>query len=97
MRVLHLIKTPVGAGWALRQIRELVQLGVTVHVALPGEGPMRGRYNEVGAIEHTLQTDFPVRAPRQFPKLAPKFLRLSKVYSGKSSTVILSGLPLSCT
>lgn len=76
MRVLHLIKTPVGAGWALRQIRELVQLGVTVHVALPGEGPMRGRYSEVGAIEHTLQTDFPVRSPWLFPELAAKLSAL---------------------
>ena len=78
MRVLHLIKTPVGAGWALRQIRELVQLGITVHVALPDDGPMRGRYNEVGAIEHTLQTDFPVRCPWRFPELAAKLSALVK-------------------
>lgn len=78
MRVLHLIKTPVGAGWALRQIRELVKLGIEVHVALPGGGPMTGKYNEAGATEHLLQTDFPVRAPWRFPALSTKFSALIK-------------------
>ncbi len=78
MRVLHLIKTAVGAGWALRQIRELVRLGVEVHVALPPGGPMVGRYTSVGAVEHLLQTDFPVRAPWRFPALAAKLSSLIK-------------------
>jgi len=78
VRVLHLIKTAVGAGWALRQIRELVRLGVEVHVALPPGGPMVGRYTSVGAVEHLLQTDFPVRAPWRFPALAAKLSSLIK-------------------
>lgn len=76
MRVLHLIKTPVGAGWALRQIRELVKLGIAVHVVLPGGGPMVGKYNDAGATEHLLQTDFPARAPWRFPEMARRLSAL---------------------
>lgn len=76
MRVLHLLKTSVGATWAWRQIHELVRLGVDVHVALPGGGPMEGHYSAVGATEYLLQTDFPFKAPWMFPKLAGKFRKL---------------------
>ncbi len=76
MRVLHLVKTSSGASWALRQIRELVRLGVEVHVALPGNGPMVGSYASAGATEHLLQTDFPVRKPWQFPVLSAKLSQL---------------------
>lgn len=70
IRSLHLIKTSAGASWALRQIAELVRLGVEVHVALPDGGPMVGRYAQVGAAEHLFQTDFPIRSPWKFPRLA---------------------------
>jgi glycosyltransferase involved in cell wall biosynthesis len=73
MRVLHLLKTSVGASWALLQVRELVRLGVDVHVALPAGGAKVGRYAELGATEHLLQTDFPVRAPWRFPELSARF------------------------
>jgi glycosyltransferase involved in cell wall biosynthesis len=76
LRVLHLLKTSVGATWALRQIRELQNLGVEVHVALPDGGPMVGRYAAVGATEHLLQTDFPVRAPWKFPRLSGRLTEL---------------------
>jgi glycosyltransferase involved in cell wall biosynthesis len=76
MRVLHLIKTSVGASWAFRQIRELVKLGVDVHVTMPDGGPMIGKYTEVGAQEHYLQTDFPIRAPWRFPMLSRNFNEL---------------------
>ncbi|MFT4781660.1 MAG: glycosyltransferase involved in cell wall biosynthesis [Pseudohongiellaceae bacterium] len=62
MIVLHLIKTSVGASWALRQIRELIKLGVDVHVAMP-EGPMVVEYQNVGAITHILQTALNVKQP----------------------------------
>lgn len=78
MRVLHLLKTSVGATWAWRQIRELVRLGVDVHVALPDGGALVGKYNNVGATEHILQTDFPIRALWTFPKLAGMFRQLVK-------------------
>ena len=76
MRSLHLIKTSVGASWALRQIRELVRLGVEVHVALPDGGPMVGKYAAVGATEHLLRTDFPIRSPWEFPALSKRLSRL---------------------
>ncbi len=76
MKSLHLLKTSTGASWALRQIRELITLGVDVHVALPCNGPMVGKYAEVGAIEHLLQTDFPLRSPWKFPALASDFKKL---------------------
>jgi glycosyltransferase involved in cell wall biosynthesis len=79
VRVLHLIKTAGGGTWALRQIRELVRLGVEAHVALPLGGPMVGRYTDVGAVEHLLQTDFPIRAPWRFPALKKRFSELLKI------------------
>jgi len=76
MRVLHLVKTNVGATWAWRQIRELVKLGLDVHVAIPAGGPMAGKYAAVGAHEHNLQTNFPVGVPWRFPSLAAEFRML---------------------
>jgi glycosyltransferase involved in cell wall biosynthesis len=61
MRILQLVKTSVGATWALRQMRELVKLGVEVHVAIPGDGPLVSQYKSAGVVVHPLQTDFPVR------------------------------------
>lgn len=76
MRVLHILKTSVGAAWALREIRELVKLGIDVHVALPPGGPLVGRYSESGATEHIMQFDFPVRKPWNFPMVARRFRQL---------------------
>jgi glycosyltransferase involved in cell wall biosynthesis len=63
VRVLHLVKTAVGAPWAWRQIRELVGAGVDVVVAVPGGGPMAERYRQVGARVHELELDLPLRNP----------------------------------
>lgn len=60
MKVLHLLKTSSGATWALRQLRELVKLGVDVHVALP-DGPLVKSYQEFGVTTHILQTGFDVK------------------------------------
>ena len=78
MRVLHLIKTPLGAGWALRQIRELVKHGINLYVVFPGGGPMAKKYNEAGAIEHMLQSYFPVCGTWRFPELSAKLSALIK-------------------
>ncbi len=75
MRVLHLLKTAVGATWALRQMRELVKLGVDVHVALP-EGPLIPQYQAAGVCVHIAQYDFPLRRPYAFPALRTSFLQL---------------------
>ncbi len=65
MKVLHLVKTSVGAAWALRQMRELVRLGVEVHAAVPAGGPLLPRYAEVGVSVHEDNFDLPVRRPRE--------------------------------
>ena len=59
MRILHLVKTSVGATWALRQMRELVKLGLEIHVALPPGGHLVSEYEGAGIIVHPLQFDFP--------------------------------------
>ncbi|MBI4748163.1 MAG: glycosyltransferase family 4 protein [Acidobacteria bacterium] len=83
MRVLQLVKTSVGAAWALCQMRELVRLGMDVHVALPFDdpnfsygGPMVEKYRLAGVTVHDLQTDFPIRKPHRFPAMAREFRRL---------------------
>ena len=65
MRVLHLLKTSTGATWALRQMRELVNLGIEVHVALPPDGPLVSAYTAAGITVHFGQFDFPTRHPEQ--------------------------------
>ncbi|MEZ5524771.1 MAG: glycosyltransferase family 4 protein [Pseudomonadales bacterium] len=62
MKVLHLLKTSTGATWALRQLRELVRLGIDVHVALPA-GPLIESYQEYGITTHILQTAFDAKRP----------------------------------
>lgn len=57
MRSLHLVKTGIGASWALRQIKVLIECGVEVHVALGESGPMEQHYIDVGAIVHRVPID----------------------------------------
>lgn len=57
MKVVHLIKTGVGATWALRQIRILIGEGVEVHVILGEDGPMYDRYIAAGAHVHRMPID----------------------------------------
>lgn len=73
LRTLHLVKTSVGATWALRQMRELVKLGVEVHVALPNDGPLIPYYKKAGITVHPYQFDIPIKhlwsARNQFEQL----------------------------
>lgn len=62
MKVLHLLKTSTGATWALRQLRELVKLGVEVHVALP-DGPLVKNYQEFGVTTHIFQPAIDIKKP----------------------------------
>lgn len=49
MKVLHLIKTPVGATWALNQVKVLRNHGVEIVVMLPpGDSPTVPRYEACG-------------------------------------------------
>lgn len=63
MKVLHLVKTSVGATWALRQMRELRKLGLEVHVALPPDGPLVPGYRSADIVVHPFQFDFPTGKP----------------------------------
>jgi glycosyltransferase involved in cell wall biosynthesis len=76
MRVLGLLKTSVGAPWAVRQTRDFVRLGAEVHVALPPGGPRVQQYHAAGVIVHPLQLDFPLRDPWHLPTLRRQLRRL---------------------
>lgn len=62
MKILHLLKTSTGATWALRQLRELVKLGIEVHVVLPN-GPLISSYQDSGVTTHILQTAIDIKKP----------------------------------
>jgi glycosyltransferase involved in cell wall biosynthesis len=64
--VLHLLKTSAGATWALRQMRELVKLGVRIHAAMP-VGPLVPKYLAAGIVVHEAQLDLPVPRPWRIP------------------------------
>ena len=69
IKALHLVKTSIGATWALRQVRELVKLGVEVDVAVPSDGPLVPQYRAAGATVHEVNLDFPIRKPYRFLKM----------------------------
>lgn len=75
MRVLQIIKTSVGATWALRQMSELAKLGVEVHAALP-DGPLVNDYQTAGIHTHLSQFDLPLRQPWQLPHLTARLRSL---------------------
>jgi glycosyltransferase involved in cell wall biosynthesis len=62
MKVLHLLKTAIGASWALRQVTELVKLGVEVHLALP-DGPMVEKYQQAGIHVHLFDPSLNITKP----------------------------------
>lgn len=74
IKALHLIKTSSanGAAWALRQTRELVKLGVEVHVAIP-PGPMVPKYEAEGVKVHIHQFSFPLWRPWRIRKICQNF------------------------
>jgi glycosyltransferase involved in cell wall biosynthesis len=62
MRVLHIVKTAVGAGWAFEQVRVLRSLGIEVVVALPSDTDgFAPRYQKAGATVLRADLDFPAR------------------------------------
>lgn len=70
MIVLHLIKTTVGATWALREIQVLIRLGCEIHVALPNKEGLYQDYKKVGAHVHVLNVDIAsfIKSPLGFVK-----------------------------
>lgn len=75
IRALHLIKIGQGATWAWRQIRELLALGVDVHVGVPA-GPATTQFSDLGATIHQLEVDLPVRQPHRIPGVLAGIRRL---------------------
>jgi glycosyltransferase involved in cell wall biosynthesis len=68
MKVLHIVKTSVGATWVYHLVRVLRELGIGVVVALPSatEG-FAPRYRECGAEVIAADLDFPQSRPWQLP------------------------------
>ena len=54
MKSLHLVKTSTGATWAFRVMRDLVQMGEEVHVAMPVDGILVQQYKDAGINVHEL-------------------------------------------
>src|SRR6202795_4372290 len=68
MKVLHIVKTVVGAGWAYEQTRVLRSLGIDVVVALPSDTDgLAPRYREAGVSVVRADLDFPARRPWLLP------------------------------
>lgn len=68
MKVLHIVKTAVGATWACEQVRVLRSLGVDVTVALPSDTEgLAPHYRESGATVVQVNLDFPAREPWRLP------------------------------
>ena len=66
MKVLHLVKTAVGATWALRQMAALRARGIDVAVALPSASAGHARaYAERGIQVIEADLDVPARRPWQ--------------------------------
>lgn len=73
MRVLQLVKTSHGASWALRQMRQLVTLGVDVHAFMPIDGPLVEHYRSAGVVLHAGQPNLPMNAPHRWRALFGDF------------------------
>ena len=77
MRVLHVVKTSDGAGWAANQAAVLVRSGVEIHVALPrAEGRTVETWRRAGATIHVADLSLPVRHPGQFATVTRRARRL---------------------
>lgn len=88
MRILQVSKTSEGAFWAVRQVAELVRLGVDVHVALPSEsGAAMDEWRKTGATLHFLNCSLPVRAPW---KMALAVVRVRKLVASIKPDLIHS-------
>ena len=69
MKVLHIVKTAIGANWAYEQVRVLCSLGVEVVVALPSDTEgLAPKYREAGAAVVQAKLDLPAREPWRLPK-----------------------------
>lgn len=78
MKALHLVKTTVGATWALREIQVLIRLGCEIHVALPDRDGLYEAYKKAGAYVHIANVDIASfkTSPLAFTKAVIDFRKL---------------------
>jgi len=77
MRVLQVVKTSDGAGWAASQADVLVRSGMEVHVALPSsEGRTVDAWRRAGANIHIADLSLPVGRPYQIADALRRTRRL---------------------
>ena len=77
MRILHVVKTSDGAGWAANQAAVLAGLGAEIHVALPRrEGHTVAAWRRAGAEIHVADLSMPVRHPGRYAATARAARRL---------------------
>lgn len=77
MKVLHIVKTVVGATWVLEQVRVLTRLGIEVAVALPSaDQGLAPEYRRAGAEVVGVNLDFPARQPWRIPAVLRACRRL---------------------
>jgi glycosyltransferase involved in cell wall biosynthesis len=70
MRVLHVVKTSDGAGWAARQATVLVKMGIEVHVAVPRpDGSVISHWGRAGAHVHIADLSLQARKPWTLPEM----------------------------
>lgn len=76
MKALHLLKTSRGASWALRQMRELVNLKVAVHAVMPADSDNVPKYRDAGVTVHILDMDLSRRSVWTLPGQIHQFKQL---------------------
>jgi glycosyltransferase involved in cell wall biosynthesis len=100
MRILHLVKTTRGATWALRQMRELVNLGMDVHVVLPSCNGNAPDYAAAGITVHPVDLDLSLKSVITLPGQIHGFnsvlkkIRPDLVHSHFYSTTLLMRLAM---
>ncbi len=79
MKVLHIVKTAVGANWAYEQVRVLCSLGIEVVVALPSDTEgLAPKYRQAGATVLRANLDFPAQHLWRVPAVCTSLRRLVK-------------------
>lgn len=95
MKSLHLVKTSTGATWAFRLMRDLVQMGDEVHVAMPLDGILVQQYKDAGIIVHELNYSmkYALRTMKQIREVV-KEIKPDIVHSHFVLTTLLMRLAL---
>jgi len=77
MRVLHILKTNVGAVWAYRQIKELKSMGIEVIVMMPEDDTgFALEYKKIGVEVVKFNAALPIRKPLNIIKMSKEFKRI---------------------